>query len=131
MIDFKNETENFEYLAARALNPLHFLTTKIITVNKNSKRMNIPHILRARFNDTDKIRFLYNVETGDLCIDFRPNLDQIVPETLEIKDVRIIKTGWSYYVTLPSKWFKHIQPKKASLSQIEEKQTAYRIKFYD
>jgi hypothetical protein len=131
MINFENETENFEYLAAKALNPLHFLTTKITLVNKNSKRMNIPHILRARFAETVKVRLLYNLENGDLRIDFRPNYEQIVPEGIEYKDVPIIKTGWSYFITLPSCWFKHIKPTKASLSQLEEKQTAYRVKLYD
>ena len=131
MINFNNETINFEEPAARALNPLHFLTTKIIIVNKNSKRMNVPHLLRNRFAETSKVRMLYNLATGDLCIDFQPNLHQIVPEGVEYKDVPIIKTGWSYYITLPGRWFKHIQPTKASLSQLEEKQTAYRLKFYD
>lgn len=130
MINFENQTENFENISDRALNPLHFLTTKIITVNKNSKRMNIPHVLQSRFIESKKIRFLYNVETGDLQVNFRPNFEQIVPEGVEYKDANIIKSGWSYFVTLPGKWFKHIQPKKASLTQLEE-QTIYRIKLYD
>ena len=130
MINFENQTENFEKIADRALNPLHFLTTKIITVNKNSKRMNIPHILQSRFSESEKIRFLYNVETGDLQVNFRPNPEQIVPEGVEYKDAIIVKSGWSYFVTLPGKWFKHIQPKKASLTQLEE-QTVYRVKLYD
>ena len=82
-------------------------------------------------NLSDKIRFLYTIETGDLQLDFRPNFEQLVPEGVEYKDVTIIKTGWSYFVTLPSRWFKHIQPKKASLTQLEEKQTVYKLKFYD
>lgn len=131
MINFENNTENFENVATRALSPLHFLTTKIIIVNKNSKRMNIPHILRSRFAESEKIRFLYTIETGDLQLDFRPNFEQLVPEGVEYKDVPIIKTGWSYFVTLPSRWFKHIQPTKASLTQLEEKQTVYKLKFYD
>ena len=131
MINFENETQNFETLAAKALNPLHFLTTKIITVNKNSKRMNIPHILRARFKEEDKARLLYNTITGDFYIDFRLNQEQSVPENVEYKDVQIVKTGWSYFITLPSRWFKHLQPSKASLSQLDEKQTAYRLNFYD
>ena len=131
MINFENNTENFENLTAKSLSPLHFLTTKITIVNKNSKRLNVPHILRNRFPETTKVRMLYNLETGDLCIDFRPNFEQIVPEGVEYKDVPIIKTGWSYFVTLPSRWFKHILPTKASLSQLDEKQTAYRLKLYD
>ena len=131
MIKFDNETENFEQIPTRALNPLHFLTVKISIVNKNSKRMNIPHLLRTRFMETNEARFLYTLETGDLYLDFQPNLEQPVPEGVEYKDVPIVKTGWSYFVTLPGRWFKHIQPKKASLTQLKEKQTAYRIDLYD
>lgn len=131
MINFENETENFESTTARSLSPLHFLTAKISTVNKNSKRMNIPHILRERFKETDTLRFLYNLETGDFYIDFRPNKETSVPEAIVFKDAKIITTGWSYHVTLPSQWFKQLHPTKASLTQLEQKQTAYRVHFYD
>lgn len=130
MINFDNETENFESVARKSLSPLHFLAVRIYQ-NKNSKRMNVPQILRLRFIESDVLKFYYAVETGNFYIDFRPNEEDIVPEGVDVKDVHIIKTGRGYFITLPNRWFKHIQPIKASLTQLEEKRTVYKVQFYD
>jgi hypothetical protein len=130
MIKFENETENFESIASKSLNPINFLTTTITIVNNSSKRMAIPKILKARFAEEDSVKLLYNVNTGDLRIDFRPTSEIIVPEEVECKDVKILQTGWGYYITLPSKWFKYVKPKKASLTQLEERQTTYQVRLY-
>ena len=131
MINFENNTENFESFEKKALSPLNFLTSKIILVNGNSKRLTIPIILRNRFLESDKVRLFYKVETGDCYIDFQFNSEQIVPEKVEFKDVKIIKTGWSYFITLPTKWFKYIKPTKASLTQLDIKKTVYKVDLYD
>lgn len=129
MIEFNNETENFELPSKASLSPIHFLTVKI-TYNGNSKRMNIPHILKLRFGDSPFIRFYWSTNTGNFYIDFRPNEDDITPEGVDIKDSNIKTTGRGYFVTLPTRWFKHLKPLKASLMQLEEKKTVYKVQFY-
>lgn len=129
MINFDNDTQNFEPTAEKSLSPLKFFVTKV-TINNNSKRLNIPHAVRNRYMQHDYIRFLWNPETEHFFVDFRPNEDDIIPEEIDTKDARIITTGRGYFVTLPSKWFKFLQPTKASLTQLEEKKTAYKVQFY-
>lgn len=129
MINFDNNTENFELPAKKALSPLHFLTVRL-TYNGASKRMNIPHILRLRFIETQNVRMYWNVETEDFYIDFRPNDTDIAPEKIDFKDAKIVQTGRGYFVTLPTRWFKFLTPTKASLTQIEEKRTVYKVQFY-
>lgn len=131
MIKFENNTQNFQPIQQQSISPLTFFTTKIVTANANSKRINIPHTIRNRFIESNKVKYYYNVETGDLYADFRPNPDEIVPEKIEYKDVEIRKTGWSYYISLPSKWYKHCKPIKASFTQLQSKRTVYKITLYD
>ena len=130
MINFENNTENFESLAKKSLSPLHFLAVRV-TTNGNSKRMNIPHILRFRFIETTNVKLYFAVETEQLYIDFRPNETDIAPEKVDVRDARIIQTGRGYFITLPTKWFRHVQPKKASLTQLEQKRTVYKVQLYD
>lgn len=129
MIDFDNETENFESSLSKSLSPLHFLTVRI-TYNKASKRMNIPHLLRLRFMQSPYIRLYWEIASETFYIDFRPNEDDIIPEGVDYRDANIIQTGRGYFLTLPTKWFKSIQPTKASLMQLEEKRTVYKVQFY-
>lgn len=129
MINFDNETENFELPSKKSLSPLHFLTVRL-TYNGSSKRMNIPHILRLRFIETKTVRMYWNVETENFYIDFMPNEDDLIPEKVDYKDTRIVQTGRGYFITLPTRWFKHLTPTKASLMQIEEKRTVYKVQLY-
>jgi hypothetical protein len=129
MIEFDNETENFELPSRAALSPINFLTVRI-TYNGNSKRMNIPHILKLRFSESPFVRFYWSATSGNFYIDFKPNEDDIIPEKIDTKDTHITATGRGYFVTLPTRWFKHIKPTKASLMQIEEKKTVYKVQFY-
>ena len=92
--------------------------------------MNIPHILRLRFIETDTVKLYFSVSTGNFYIDFRPNETDIVPEQVDVKDATIVTTGRGYFITLPAKWFKHIDPIKASLTQLDDKRTVYKVQFY-
>jgi hypothetical protein len=131
MINFENETQNFQPEIQQEVNRITFFTTKVTLVNNNSKRINIPHIIRNRFFESENVRYYYVLETGDLYADFRPNKDEIVPDKVEYKTVTIRVTGWSYYIPLPSKWFKYCKPVKASFTQLPEKRTVYKIQLYD
>ena len=129
MIDFDNETENFEETVSSSINPTHFLTTKI-TYNGNSKRMNIPRILKQKFAEPDFIRMYWVTEPDSFYIDFKYNNGDMPPEGVDFKDLKIMQTGRGYFITLPGKWFKYAKPIKASLMQIEEKRTIYKVQFY-
>lgn len=129
MIEFDNETENFELPSKAHLSPVHFITVHI-TYNGNSKRMNIPHILKIRYIEESSIKLYWVAETEEFYIDFRPNEDDVVPEKVDVTNLALKTTGRGYYITLPSKWFKNIKPNKASLMQLDEKKTVYKVQFY-
>jgi hypothetical protein len=76
------------------------------------------------------IRLYWEIASETFYIDFRPNEDDIIPEGVDYRDANIIQTGRGYFLTLPTKWFKSIQPTKASLMQLEEKRTVYKVQFY-
>lgn len=128
-IRFDNTTKNFESNSAQTITTFSIVSTSIF-INGNSKRLNIPQRLRKRYQEYDKVRFIFNYQTEELFIEFDPE-QCFRGEFLEIIPRKYINTGRGYFVTLPAHWYREVKPKKAQLIQTEIRKSLYKVMLYD